>query len=247
MEQNKARTYLFYALGEVLLVVVGILIALQLNNWNESQKRIKQEKYLILELKKEFQENLILIDDDIQTNNAGLNGTLEFMKLLQDRELEKQRRKSDSLIVYLYYINTFEPNSGVIDDIITTGKLDLIRDDSLRKELANWAGRNVDLYDDIDIRNNYLFESLIPYVSKHYPMADLIDFYGDVALRSPAWKELKRTGESINLDGMYNKEMGSHLFNHAINHEYVISGSIIYRDYITSILNRIDAQIEDDQ
>ena len=36
MEQNKVRKYLLYAVGEILLVAVGILIALQVNNWNES-------------------------------------------------------------------------------------------------------------------------------------------------------------------------------------------------------------------
>ncbi|MDX1591758.1 MAG: DUF6090 family protein [Balneolaceae bacterium] len=46
MEQNKTRTYLVYAIGEILLVVIGILIALQVNNWNE--KRINEQELSIL-------------------------------------------------------------------------------------------------------------------------------------------------------------------------------------------------------
>ena len=47
MEQNKVRTYTLYAVGEILLVVIGILIALQVNNWNEKNKTRAQEEILI--------------------------------------------------------------------------------------------------------------------------------------------------------------------------------------------------------
>ena len=43
MNENKASTYLLYALGEVFLVVIGILIAVQIDNWNEARKESNQE------------------------------------------------------------------------------------------------------------------------------------------------------------------------------------------------------------
>ncbi len=54
MDQNKTGKYLKYAVGEIVLVVIGILIALQINNWNESRKNIK----LITAYKKSLIENL---------------------------------------------------------------------------------------------------------------------------------------------------------------------------------------------
>jgi hypothetical protein len=50
MEQNKVRNYIFYAIGEILLVVIGILIALQVNNWNEKRIAIGNEKILLTEV-----------------------------------------------------------------------------------------------------------------------------------------------------------------------------------------------------
>ena len=49
-DDNKPMKYMRYAIGEVLLVMVGILLALQVNNWNEHQKELKQEKVIMLVL-----------------------------------------------------------------------------------------------------------------------------------------------------------------------------------------------------
>lgn len=51
MENNKTGKYLKYAVGEIVLVVIGILIALQINNWNETRKQDKAEKEFITSVK----------------------------------------------------------------------------------------------------------------------------------------------------------------------------------------------------
>ena len=50
MEQNKTGKYLKYAIGEIVLVMVGILLALQVNNWNEDRKEQSQQIILISQL-----------------------------------------------------------------------------------------------------------------------------------------------------------------------------------------------------
>jgi len=47
MEKNKTGKYLKYAIGEIILVVIGILIALGINNWNEDRKNIQAEKVVL--------------------------------------------------------------------------------------------------------------------------------------------------------------------------------------------------------
>lgn len=63
--QNKFANYLFYAVGEILLVVVGILIALQINNWSEHRKQLKIENEIISSLKEELKTNINLIESSI--------------------------------------------------------------------------------------------------------------------------------------------------------------------------------------
>ena len=50
MEKNKTGKYLKYAIGEIVLVVIGILIALSINNWNETRKLERKKQELVLNL-----------------------------------------------------------------------------------------------------------------------------------------------------------------------------------------------------
>jgi len=58
MEKNKTGKYLKYAVGEIVLVMIGILLALQINNWNERQKIEKKHQELILSLIEDFEFNV---------------------------------------------------------------------------------------------------------------------------------------------------------------------------------------------
>ena len=58
MSENKTAKYFKYAIGEIILVVIGILIALQINNWNEKQKDIEKEQQILLSLREEFKQNI---------------------------------------------------------------------------------------------------------------------------------------------------------------------------------------------
>ena len=57
--ENKTSKYFKYAIGEIVLVVIGILIALSINNWNEQRKDRKLENELLVQLQSEFESNLI--------------------------------------------------------------------------------------------------------------------------------------------------------------------------------------------
>ena len=79
--ENKTSKYFKYAIGEIILVVIGILIALQINNWNE--KRLKQEQLISV-----YERTLTDIDNDIQELTVNLNyyNSIEyiFKKVIND-------------------------------------------------------------------------------------------------------------------------------------------------------------------
>ncbi|MFT5229429.1 MAG: hypothetical protein ACI9EV_002583, partial [Urechidicola sp.] len=68
LTENKFSKYLLYAFGEILLVVIGILLALQINSWNQQRMEDKKEVELLYGLKDEFHYNLITLAESIKGN-----------------------------------------------------------------------------------------------------------------------------------------------------------------------------------
>ena len=63
---NRVRKYMLYAIGEIILVVIGILIALQINNWNNDAANKREEQRIVNNLNFEFKKNRINLQEDIK-------------------------------------------------------------------------------------------------------------------------------------------------------------------------------------
>ena len=72
LTENKFSKYLIYAVGEIVLVMIGILLALQVNNWNENRKEIERQKKLYANLKIDFQSRLNELEDFYIAKNAAV-------------------------------------------------------------------------------------------------------------------------------------------------------------------------------
>ena len=83
MEKNKTGKYLKYAIGEIVLVVIGILIALSINNWNEWKKERVRETNLLFDLKDNLERNIVLAKDgisEIEEINRSSEITIQFIE-----------------------------------------------------------------------------------------------------------------------------------------------------------------------
>jgi hypothetical protein len=132
---NKFTTYLLYAIGEIILVVVGILIAISIDDWNESKNERAQEQIILRQLKVEYQKNLEQLEQKMVMRNEMLEAAT---RLLQFKD-EPPSAKKDSLLLCMSSLMrdpTFDP---IQNDLIASGNLRLIRNDTLRQMLANWT------------------------------------------------------------------------------------------------------------
>lgn len=83
IERENVRKYLLYAIGEILLVVIGILIALQINNWNDAKKQYRADIELLYNLRGEIILDTLAISDQIRWYNE-LNETLRNTLIMID-------------------------------------------------------------------------------------------------------------------------------------------------------------------
>jgi hypothetical protein len=133
LSQNRVTQYMAYAIGEIFLVVIGILIALQINNANESRKLKVKEAILLGEMKANLQSDLLDLEFNISGNNKRIISNETILAALGEK-----RPFHDSLKTYFGSIfGNFQlsENTASWENLKSVG-LDLISDDSLRNRIS---------------------------------------------------------------------------------------------------------------
>ncbi len=133
LAQNKVSRYLLYALGEIFLVVIGILIALQINNWNDWRKDRAKERILL----RDMAENLDL-------NVQNLQGDIEFLRAMNRSStivleaLGSRTPFSDSLPAHFHLARVSKQNLSLSDiayQALKSRGLDIVTNKELGKEI----------------------------------------------------------------------------------------------------------------
>ncbi len=134
LQKDKVMRYVLYAIGEIILVVVGILIALQVNTWNEDRKARAFERVMLQEIRENVRVNLErfrALEKRLQTSDAGIHLFLkESAKPEPDRErLARYFSEMNNGIVFTF-------NRGAYDSL-KAGGLDRLTNRDLRSELID--------------------------------------------------------------------------------------------------------------
>ena len=139
LSEGKTRKYLKYAIGEIILVVIGILIALSINNWNDKRKNRNYEK-----------EILFLINENLKNDSIALSEQLSYSKeanRLTDRLLEQVsiENYSDSLDQWMGKIISFEifRSQSSAFEILKSKGLEVISSKELQLELISYYDENL--------------------------------------------------------------------------------------------------------
>ena len=172
--RNKFTTYLLYAVGEIFLVVIGILIALQINSWNREQQDREQEQQILSQLSKEYRSNLAQIEDKIEIRNEVLNSCF---RLLQYQKMDPARISGDSLDAHLFRISirpTFDPELSVSNELINSGKLYLLKNLELRNKVSAFSSSLSELEEEEVAILNLTEERLIPFLIEHYQVGRMM-------------------------------------------------------------------------
>jgi len=146
--ENKFSKYLLYAIGEIALVVIGIMIALNLNIRNEELKiHQKQENYLQL-IKVEMGHNL----ESLSIGRAKLKESINSLQQLLDlmgndavADTLPEAELSQMLGLILSNNIAVKYENGAMTELVASGSLKDIENDSIRGILSSWEGKLVEL------------------------------------------------------------------------------------------------------
>ena len=166
-DDNKTLKYARYAIGEIVLVVIGILIALQINNWNQNRITENKTQRFLLSLKIDLSNDLDAINDVIKEQNHRFIAINELIELSKNPEI-KSIIENDTLKFKKAGRNfTFFPVVGAYRAASNSGLIDNVNTEELKINILN-------LYEHLYIRLNYNGEindnryELVDWESRHY-------------------------------------------------------------------------------
>jgi hypothetical protein len=141
MSGNKTGKYIKYALGEIILVVIGILIALQINNWNENRKDIILEKEYLTRLKSD-----LVFDQGLLKNYTIDRYESKVESLEKGKSYNQGNYIIKDILQFLDDIGyggvfgnvNWNLNTNTYDELISTGNLRTIKSDSLRNNIISY-------------------------------------------------------------------------------------------------------------
>nr|WP_299344205.1 DUF6090 family protein [Allomuricauda sp.] len=167
IQESRFSKYLIYAIGEIVLVVIGILIALWLNNLNQENLDNKREDKILQELQKEFASAATELKNDLKARERHHTATTRLL----DFHLEKDSFNipQDSLsfnLISLISTRFYSTGHPILEDLSSSGNIELIKSDVLRQLLASYI-QEKNRYTLVEEREaTFVNEQLIPLITK---------------------------------------------------------------------------------
>jgi len=138
LTENKFSKYLIYAIGEIVLVVIGILIALSINNWNQDRINSNKQHDYLIGLKTDLEKQIAHFSDSDKFYNM-LIGQCE--SILEDFSSFGKLSEIDSInkkLSFLMYTRDYPEITTTFNELNSTGQLNLIKNKSLRSQTIEY-------------------------------------------------------------------------------------------------------------
>ena len=173
LTENKFSKYLIYAIGEIVLVAVGILIALQVNNWNENEKLKKAEIKILKEITKDLNQSLEEVERDYEAHQLYQNSANRFQNLITQNNSDLDSI-SKHFEILMNDRRSFSQTSGYF--LLKSKGMYLISNDSLRTSITFLYEQNFSRLKNMSRLNPEMsiHRLLSPYLKKHFEISEKI-------------------------------------------------------------------------
>ncbi len=131
INESKFSTYLLYAAGEIVLIVIGILLALEIDNWNETKKNESDINSLLVLIKDNLKEDIIELESNLSMGKV----FLDYLKMVKTKN--PSSNDQTNLINHLGVYDFNSNNSGYLSSI-RSNKISLISNRTLVNEITTY-------------------------------------------------------------------------------------------------------------
>jgi len=158
LSEGKTGKYLKYAIGEIVLVMVGILLALQVNNWNEIRKDSIKEQQILKQLTEEYNSNFLQLEQKIAHRKKIIEASTKVLQYI-DKPLNINNDSLYSQLNVMIGNPTFKP---IENNLVNSGDILLIKNKKLNQLLTTWSSNVIHIKEIENIWNKEMWESVIP-------------------------------------------------------------------------------------
>ena len=167
--KNKLSKYLLYAIGEIILVVLGILIALQINNTNDLKKSRQKELHYLQNIKTDLGINILEMDEFLETRTESIKGANRIIDHFDGKPI-KDYASFNMDGVNIYGWQKFYQSNNTFQELINSGNLALISNDSIKNKLLDIESLYVKMKSEED---HFRFDAEILIYKPIYELMDL--------------------------------------------------------------------------
>jgi hypothetical protein len=174
---GQGKRYIAYAGGEIVLIMVGILLALQINNWNERRIIKEKEQLFLMQLREDFNADLNQLYEKKELTQGILQAVEVFLKAIDD-STSNYRDSTNFYISRLFAAPTFDPVTAYL---MRSESLTLIKNNKLKRRLSTWNSDYTQLLEAERTWKKLRDDSFLHYIIPRYPLRNMHDFF---------WKEM---------------------------------------------------------
>ncbi|APY01472.1 hypothetical protein [Lacinutrix venerupis] len=236
IQSGKTRNYLLYAFGEIVLIVIGILIAWKINDLNEIRKNKIVELKIYQSLNEELDSNLKILDSSIYRyteNIKSISNTIRNIGL-QPEEISEDL-KSDIVLVN-YRITQL--HDGAINSINSTNKFEFIQSVLLKDLIASYPNELDNFKSQEAVIENIITNRLKPEIEEHISLLDI------VSNRDIGFKTSNISVAQSNYINLLNSRAYQNaLVDRLIQTEIQLENSIGLRDKTKIISSKLNAEL----
>ena len=173
LTENRTTKYLIYAIGEIILVMIGILLALQVNNWNELRKQRLEEVQILKNIQLDYQNVIAECEENNDFRKRILSATKNLYRLIGNDQHNYSKTGLDSVLAILFINPTYNNQTGSLNILFNSGKINLITNENIKEALIKWPQQIDDVIEDELYASNHLLNELKPYMRKFISISDV--------------------------------------------------------------------------